>query len=120
MKESHEFDLLNQWASLPDDEIEKLITTEAITTLQRVVELLGDESKPKAVINRGNFVATVRAMRKLYADGSRLLGDAILEASNWMDKQEPVKAKETYERLLSSCVSKFYRDIARNQLWKIP
>lgn len=119
MKESHELDLLNQWASLPDDEIEKLITAEAIATLQRVVELLG-ESKLKVVVNRGSFVATVREMRKLYADGSRLLGDAILEASDWMDKQEPVKAKETYERLLSSCVSEFYRDIARNQLRKIP
>jgi hypothetical protein len=120
MKQSHEFDLLNQWASLPDDEVEKLITTEAIATLQRVIELLSDESKPKAIVDRGNFVLTVREMRKLYSVGSRLLGEAILEASGWMDKQEPIKAKESYERFLSSCVSKFYRDIARHQLQKIP
>jgi hypothetical protein len=120
MKQSHEFDLLNQWASLPDDEVEKLITTEAITTLQQAVELLSDESKSKVIVNRGNFIATVREMRKLYAVGSRLLGQAILEASDWMDKQEPIKARQTYERFLSSCVSKFYRDIARNQLRKIP
>ncbi len=119
MKQPHEFDLLNQWASLSDDEVEKLVTREATAMLQQIVELLSDESKPKTIVDRENFVSTIREMRKLYSDGSRLLGEAILEASDWMDKKEPAKAKETYHRFLSLCVSKFYKDIAKNQLQKI-
>jgi hypothetical protein len=118
---THEFDSLNQWASLPDAEIEKLVSDETIDVLQRVVELLSDESQPSnLVVDRGNFVVTVRKMRALYMEGSRLLGDAILEASDWMDKQEPAKAREAYERFLATCKLKFYRRIATNQLRNIP
>ena len=116
----HEFDILNKWALLSDTEIEKIISDDTIALLQRVVALLSNEAQNnEIVVRRENFVSTVRYMRKLYEDGSRLLVQAILEASDWLDKQQPAKAKETYERFLASCVSKFYRDIARNQIGKI-
>jgi len=118
---NHEFDSLNLWASWSDAEIENIISDDTIVVLQRAVQHLSDEvQSSRIIVNRDNFVSTVREMRKLYADGSRLLGQAILEASDWLDKQEPAKAKEVYEHFLSLCASKFYRDIARNQLKKIP
>lgn len=119
--QDHEFDVLNRLANLPDAELQKAITEEAISVLQRVATLLGDENqKNMTVVNRNNFVPVVREMRRLYEIGSLRLGDAILEASDWLDKNQPAKAKEAYERFLSSCTSKFYRDIAKSQMEKLP
>lgn len=117
----HDFDVLDRWAILPDAELEKAITNDAIRTLQRVVSLLGDENQnKKQVVSRDNFISVVREMRMLKKTGSRRLGEAILEASDWLDKNQPAKAKEAYERFLSSCTSKFYRDIAKTQMGKLP
>ncbi len=118
--QDHEFDTLNRWATLPDAELQKAITDDAISVLQRIIALLGDENKRNMTVNRNNFVSVVREMRKLYETGSLGLGDAILEASDWLDKNQPAKAKETYERFLSLCTSKFYRDIARSQMEELP
>jgi hypothetical protein len=115
-----DFDLLKQWASWDDDEIEKIISDNTIATLQRIVRLLADESiADSRVVTRDNFVATVREMRELYREGSWQLGEAIIEASDLADNREFTKAKEVYERFFASCGSKFYRDIARNRLKKL-
>lgn len=117
----HDFDLLDEWALRSDADIEKIISDDSIAALQRIVHLLGDEAQSsKIVVIRDNFVPLVREMRTLKHDGSRALGDAILEASDLLDQHEPAKAREVYERFLSSCSSKFYRDIARNRLKSIP
>lgn len=118
--QDHEFDALNRWAHLSDAELEKIISDDAISILQRVVLLLGDEDQQnKLVVNRSNFGSIVHEMRSLYVIGSRHLGEAILEASDWLNKKHPVKAKEVYERFLSICPSKFYGDIARHQIAKL-
>jgi hypothetical protein len=116
----HEFDLLNRWASLSDAQIANIVSEDTIRVLQRVADLLGDESEPgRPTVSPENFISTVRSMRERYAEGSRLLGNAILEASDWIDRNEPSKAREAYERFLSNCKLKFYRKIAANQLRKI-
>jgi hypothetical protein len=55
-------------------------------------------------------------MRKLYRKGSRSLGDAIIKASELADNREYEKAIKIHEDFLSSCKSKFYRDIARGYI----
>ena len=119
--ETHDFDVLDEWASWSDDDIEKIISDKTIAALQRMVEVLGDETKDSnVVVTKGNFVPMVRELRKLKHEGARALGEAILEASDWLDKQQPARAKMVYENFLSSCTAKFYRDIGRDQLIKIP
>jgi len=118
--QSHEFDVLNEWALLSDDELKGVVSDDSIAFLQGVVSLLSDEKKGNEIsVSRNNFVSTVREMRRRYQTGSRLLGQAILEASDWLDKQQRGKAKEVYERFLLSCSSRFYREIAENQLKKL-
>lgn len=119
MKESHEFDLLNRWAALPEAEARKLASPETIAALQLVVNLLSDETKPPKTVTSSNFVTTIREMRKVYVDGSRLLGETVLIASDYADQKDHVRAQEIYEGFLSKCPSKFYRDIAKNMLKKI-
>ncbi len=88
--------------------------------MQRVVHLLADESESEQiVVNNETFVRLVHEMRELYKIGSRSLGESILQASEYVDSQEVEKAKEVYRRFLSSCASKFYRDIAKNQLKRL-
>jgi hypothetical protein len=78
---SHDFDLLNRWAQLPDDDLARQATKEAIVVLRRVVSLLADGRQKGTEISEGSFVETVREMRELYRRGSRGLGEAIIEAA---------------------------------------
>lgn len=113
------FDYVNLWDSWEDSKIEKIISDETIAILQEAVDLLDDETKnEKTIITRDTFVILVREMRKLYRNGSRNLGDAIIKASEFADNGEYEKAIKTYEDFLSSCKSKFYRDIAKGYIRK--
>jgi hypothetical protein len=120
-KKTHEFDELRLWDSWKDSDIEKVISDETIATMQRIVNLLDDETKTeKTKVTRYNFILLVREMHELCKNGSRGLGEAIIKASEYEDKKEFEKAKKVYEDFLSSCKSKFYRDIARGQIKKLP
>lgn len=115
----HDFDFLNEWARLTDAELENVATIETLARLRRVVEQLGDDAQAKQTLSRDNFASTVRQMRTLYVDGSRLLGEAILEASDLRDRHALEEARQVYRRFLSKCHSRFYGDIARTQLAKL-
>ncbi|TAL32240.1 MAG: hypothetical protein EPN97_10045 [Alphaproteobacteria bacterium] len=117
-KESHIFDLLKHWASLSDPEIKHLASAENISVLEEIVDLLGDPLV-QYNIHDDNFVKVVRDMRNLYTVGSRALGAAIIEASDWVDKGQTGKAIDIYKGFLESCASKFYRKIAQSQLNKL-
>ena len=118
MAQGHDFDRLRAWAAMPDDKLEKLIDADTIAVMQRVMLLLGGERRDLPE-DRADFVATVREMDRLYREGSLLLGEAIVEASEWGDKQDCARARAVYERFLSDCRSKFHREIARYQLRKL-
>lgn len=113
----HDFDWLDLWASLPNTGPEKVVSDDTIAVLERVAQLLlGDETPSKVAVTQENFASIVRDMRKLKHEGARALGEAILEASDWLDKQQLAESRAVYEHFLSRCGSKFYTDIARNQL----
>jgi hypothetical protein len=115
-----DFDQLDEWALLPDLELAMLFCETNAQVLQRVVVSLVDETDPNpTVVNRENFVALVHGMRRIKHEGARALGDAIIQASDYLDQQQPQRAKEVYERFLSTCHSPFFRDIARGQLKKL-
>jgi hypothetical protein len=116
----HEFDFLNEWAHWPDNKIEEIISNSTIAALQSAVYLLVDESqRTKFVVTADNFVTVVREMRGIYKSGSRALGKAIIEASEYVDQNEVQEARKTYEQFLSRCESPFYRRIAEQQLRKL-
>ena len=101
VKMSNNFDSLKLWAKWEDAEIEEIVSDETIAILQKAVYLLADESVADSkVVTSDNFVSTVREMRALYRRGSRQLGEAINEASDFLDNQEAEKAKEVYEGAL--------------------
>ena len=113
----HVFDVLNRWARLPSNEIEEIVSDEAIKTLKQVVDLLVDGTEQKKpVVRSTNFVDVVAKMREAYKVGSRTLGEAILEASEYIERGEVDKAKVVYRRFLSSCTAPFYRRIAEKHL----
>lgn len=116
----HDFDRLHVWANLPDDRLEKLIDADSIATMHRVMALLGADSRRSGFpIDRADFVTTVREMDRLCREGSRSLGAAMIEASEWGDKHDSERARAVYERFLAGCRSKFHREIARYQLRKL-
>jgi hypothetical protein len=116
----NDFDRLHVWAKLPDGELEKLIDAESIATMQRVMVLLGADAHCSGFpVDRADFCATVREMDRLCREGSRSLGAAMIEASEWDDKHDAERARAVYERFLAGCRSKFHREIARYQLRKL-
>jgi hypothetical protein len=114
---SHPFDELNEWASMTDSEIERVISANTIAILSEICGLLAycDEMH-RPDISRGNFVAVVREMRDRKKRGANELGQAIIEASDWFDKGHLDKARAVYEKFLSSCKIQFYRKIAQQRL----
>ena len=120
MARQHDFDRLRAWAALSDDELAKRIDADSVATMQRVMVMLGADSRRGGVPDdRADFVATVREMDRLCREGSRSLGEAIVEASAWGEKQDRERARAVYERFLADCRSKFHREIARYQLRKL-
>lgn len=120
MARQHDFDRLRDLAALGDDELAKRIDADSVATIQRVMVMLGADSRrcdfPE---DSADFAATVREMDRLCREGSRSLGEAIIEASAWGDKQDRARARAVYERFLADCRSKFHREIARYQLRKL-
>jgi len=120
MQKTHVFDFLNEWMLYSDEEINKIISEETIATLQCASNLLTDELSDSAVIvTQNNFIHNVRKMSRICKEGSRALGYAIIEASEWINADQPDKAKEIYEQFLVSCNVPFYRKIALNRLKEI-
>jgi hypothetical protein len=114
----HDFDRLRAWAALPDDQLEKLIDADTIAVMQRVMALIGGEGRGLPV-DPADFASSVREMDRLYREGSRSLGEAIVEASAWGDRHDQARARAVYERFLAGCRSKFHCEIARYQLRKL-
>ena len=120
MPRQHDFDRLRALAALGDEELAKRIDADSVATMQRVMVMLGADSRRSGFpVDRADFVATVREMDRLCREGSRSLGEAIVEASAWGDKQDRERARAVYERVLADCRSKFHREIARYQLRKL-
>jgi hypothetical protein len=120
MARQHDFDRLRGLAGLGDEDLAKRIDADSVATMQRVMVMLGAESRRSGFpVDRADFVATVREMDRLCSEGSRSLGEAIIEASAWGDKQDRARARAVYERFLADCRSKFHREIARYQLRKL-
>ena len=120
MARQHDFDRLRGLAGLGDEDLAKRIDADSVATMQRVMVMLGAESRRSGFpVDRADVVATVREMDRLCSEGSRSLGEAIIEASAWGDKQDRARARAVYERFLADCRSKFHREIARYQLRKL-
>jgi len=117
---NHYFDVIDRWAALSDSELINLYSDVAIATLQRVVEMLCDTNQGLDIrVDRNNFVHLIHNMKQIKRDGSRRLGEAILQASDFLDQNQPSKAIEVYESFIETSCGTFYRDIARVQLSKI-
>jgi hypothetical protein len=115
----HDFDRLHAWAALTDAELGKLVDADSIAALRRVVWLLGGERAAGVPVDVADFVATVRAMERLYREAARSLGEAMAEAHEWGARQDSTKARAAYERFIASCGSEFHRDVARFQLRRL-
>jgi hypothetical protein len=114
---THPFDYLRLWDSWGDSEIEKIVSDDTMTILQDAVHLLNDvTNKERLTVTRENFISLVREMHNLCKDGSRSLGNAIIKAWEYEEVGDFSKAIEVCEDFLSSCTSKFYRDIARGYI----
>ena len=81
--------------------------------LSEAIYLLDEKT---VVVGKDNFARLVDEMRALYKQGSRQLGNAIIEASNLLEKNQYEEAKAIYQNFLSICPSLFYKDIAINEL----
>lgn len=115
------FDYLNLWSSLTDGELEQIISEKTLLILKELAVLFESEEKLGSLnINAENFIDWVRRMRKLQEDGAKMLAHAVIEAAEYQKKGEKEKAIEVYKRFVSSCASKYFRDIAREYIKNPP
>lgn len=119
MIKTHDFDHLNEWALLSDEELQAQCSNDSLTLLKQVVDLLGNEQEAKAKVSSESFVANVRAMRRRYEEGSLSLGQAILDAGDFVEQGDTDKALQVYARFIEQCPSKFYCDIAMSEMEKL-
>ena len=111
-----DFDNLREWMNLPEDQLELLYSETTKLELEEICRLLGDEAYVNKEITVDNFVEIIFKMGTLLKEGSRNLGDAIIQASEYTDEGFPEKAKLVYMDFIKSCPSKFYKQIAENRL----
>ena len=105
---------------MSDDDLKQVISTDAIAALQRVAGMLGNESPPNPmIVTSKNFVQVVPKLRELYEAGSRQLGEAIIEASRFLEAGQHGHACDVYRNFLTACPSRFYKEIAEGQLRKL-
>jgi hypothetical protein len=114
---AHDFDHLDNLALKSDAEIESLASPELLALLDRIDELL---TNLRPYPESRNLASRVRYLRELKHRGSRALGEAILEASAHLDRNEIEEAGEVYRRFLAASDSPFYRRIAERQLQSLP
>ena len=117
MKETYEFDALRKWSTMNEENILDVIDIDEINALSGTVKLLVPEIEiANYPVNHANFLPLVKVMWKRYLDGSHGLGEAILKASEYTDKEENLLAIDVYSQFLEWCDMPFYRRIAERQL----
>ena len=117
---THPFDHLNEWRQKSVDELVALGDEKNLVILQRVAELLHDATPESPLIcTRENFAEITGKMIYLYINGSRALGNALLDAANELDNNNIGLAREIYCNFIEQCPSDFYRNIARSELKKL-
>ena len=119
MQKTHDFGYLNEWAFLSDDQLGSVCSEETMAILARVVRLLGNDKENSCDITQENFIDTVRSMRLRYEEGSKGLGEAIIKAGDYLNKNMPDEAEEFYSHFLKIYPSTFYRNIDVGELGKI-
>lgn len=112
----HDFDYLIEWSSMPDDGLKILYSEDVKQILYRILSELDRDQEFSSSVSAENFPYIVRRLRELKRNGSRALGDAIIEAAAFMDKGQFDKAQAVYERFLSSSPPRFYERIAMDLL----
>jgi len=116
----HEFDALTNWSQLTDQELAAVASGTSIELLRQIAGLLLPVEETRHFeINSDNFVPVARAMRSLYEEGSRALGDAIVAAGELADRGDRVGAVSTYLAFLTACRSPFYVQIAQSQIERL-
>ena len=116
----HSFDFIRKLNRLNDNEISDYISKENIDLLNKAVDLLSnDQGNNLESISEENFIKSVKSLDELIKAGSRMLGEAIIEASDLRDVKRYNKAIEVYNKFLDQCNIKFYREIARTQMNEI-
>ena len=80
MPRQHDLVRLRALAALGDEDLAKCIDADSVATMQRVMVMLGADTRASGFpVDRADFVATVREMDRLCREGSRSLGEAIIE-----------------------------------------
>jgi hypothetical protein len=119
VSDEHVFDYLDQWSSLSDDEIFALYSHTTSDIARRALKELGNAEDQSIKVSKENFVSLIRRLREAKRIGSRALGEAIIEASELIERNHPGQAIEVYRKFLASCPSSFFRRIAMDAIDEI-
>lgn len=110
----NDFDLLDEWALLPDSQLADIITKDSCATLNRILHLLRDVGPGDELVNEENFASLVRELRQAKHEGSHLLGEAILRVADLRETGNSAEANRVLEAFANTTKSPFYRRIALN------
>lgn len=111
------FDQLDKWYEATNQELDDVLTSKScLTTLELIADLLLAASSYSHPKNVDEFVNVVNQLKMTKKSASRKLGDALLVASQYIDKKDTKSAKIIYENFIESCDAKFYTSIAKHQL----
>lgn len=115
MTKDNDFDFLKYLASMADEELQTLFSKATVERIERLAFLL-QRRHESSQLGTANFVKTVRELHNLYKTGSRALGQAIIEASDYAQQGHIEQAKNVYYSFIETCPSEFYRRIAEHQI----
>ncbi len=116
MSDTTDFDQLDYWGSLSDNDLRQQFAETSRNALMRMLQELASEESRGVEVRPDNFVELVKQVRDLKRSGARSLGDAIIKAGKLIDEGLVEEARIVYQESLGACDSRFYRQIALDQL----
>lgn len=110
---------LAEWRNKSSSEIAELWSQENKELLKGFIDYLGDDSYQEIEVTEINFEVLIREMGALLKKGSNDLGKAIVKSASLEKSGKVESAIKVFEDFITSCPSKFYRNIAQNHLRKL-
>lgn len=113
------FDVLKEWGTRSDTELQAIYSQSAHDQVVYFLTRLGDELERKTSVDDSTFVPLVRKMHERYREGSRLLGEAIVNGLELRDRGRIKDAALHFRDFVDRCPSECYREVAEHYLLEL-
>jgi hypothetical protein len=112
---THQFDMLDGWSAKSDDELREQYSPMTVQTVRGLVAELLD-SDVFVAVDRERFPQIVRTLHAILGEGSRALGQALIEAGEHRKRGQAEAFAAVMRRFIERSPSRFHRQIAERYL----